>query len=75
MKIRNVHCFSRYYLQDLFLKTKLVERKGAKINDVFRLSPNHVLSYNSGNNYYIIFLRIFKFCKCHQIDFKENYKR
>ena len=40
-------------LQDIFLKSKLVNQKGAKIDDVFGLSPNHVLSPNNGNKYYI----------------------
>ena len=40
-------------VQDVFLKSKLVDHKGAKIDDVFGLSPNHVSSTNNGNNYYI----------------------
>ena len=38
---------------DVFIKSKLVDRKGAKIDDVFGLSPNHVSSTNNGNKYYI----------------------
>ena len=41
-----------YCLQDRFLKLKLVDRKGAKIDDVFGLSPNHVSSANIGNKHY-----------------------
>ena len=40
-------------VQDVFLKAKLDDHKGAKIDDVFRLSPNHVSSTNNGNKYYI----------------------
>ena len=40
-------------VQDVFLKSKLVDHKGAKIDDVFGLSPNHVSSTNNGNKYYI----------------------
>ena len=41
-------------LQDVFLKSKLVDKKGSKIDDVFGLYPNHVSSTNNGNKYYII---------------------
>ena len=41
-------------VQDVFLKSKLVGQKSAKIDDVFGLSPNHVSSTNNGNKYYII---------------------
>ena len=40
-------------VQDVFLKSKLVDHKGAKIDDVFRLSPNHVSSSNNDTMYYI----------------------
>ena len=40
-------------VQDVFLKSKLIDHKGAKIDDVFGLSPNHVSSTNNGNKYYI----------------------
>ena len=40
-------------VQDVVLKLKLVDHKGAKIDDVFGLSPDHVSSTNSGNKYYI----------------------
>ena len=40
-------------VQDVLLKSKLVDYKGAKIEDVFGLSPNHVSSTNNGNKYYI----------------------
>ena len=40
-------------VQDVFLKSKLVNHKGAKIDDVFGLSPNHVSTTNNGNKYYI----------------------
>ena len=45
--MKNVH------VQDVFWKSKLVDQKDAKIDDVFGLSPNHVLSTNNGNKYYI----------------------
>ena len=38
-------------VQDVFLKSNLVDHKGAKIDDVFGLSPNHVSSTNNGNKY------------------------
>ena len=40
-------------VQDVFLKSKLIDQKGAKIDDVYGLSPNHVSSTNNGNKYYI----------------------
>ena len=40
-------------VQDVFLKSKLVDHKGAKIDDVFGLFPNHVSSTNNSNKYYI----------------------
>ena len=40
-------------VQDVFLKSKLVNHKGAKIDDVFGLPPNHVSSTNNGNKYFI----------------------
>ena len=40
-------------VQDVFLKSKLGDYKGAKIDDVFGLSPNHVSSINNNNKYYI----------------------
>ena len=40
-------------VQDVFLKSKLVDQKGAKIDDVFGLSPNHVSLTNNGNKHYI----------------------
>ena len=53
--MKNKKCSSCYYLhvQELFLKSKLDDQKGAKIHDVFGLSPNHLSSTNSGNKYYI----------------------
>ena len=39
-------------VQDVFLKSKLVDQKGAKIDDIFGLSPNHISSTNNGNKYY-----------------------
>ena len=39
-------------VQDVFLKSKLVDHKGAKIDDIFGLSPNQVSSTNNGNKYY-----------------------
>ena len=41
-------------VQVLFLKSKSVDQKGAKIDDVFGLSPNHVSSTSNSNKYYII---------------------
>ena len=38
---------------DVFSKSKLVDHKGAKINDDLDLTPNHVSSTNNGNKYYI----------------------
>ena len=35
------------------LKSKLVDQKRAKMDDVFGLSPNHVLSSNNGHKYHI----------------------
>ena len=40
-------------VQDVYLKSKLVDHKDATIDDVFGLSPNHVSSTNNGNKYYI----------------------
>ena len=40
-------------VQDVFLKSRLVDHKGAKIDDVLGLFPNRVLSPNKGNKYYI----------------------
>ena len=40
-------------VQDVFLKSKLVDHKGEKIDDVFGLSPNHVSATNNGNKHYI----------------------
>ena len=40
-------------VQDVFLKSKLVDHKGAKIDDEFGLSSNYVSSINNGNRYYI----------------------
>ena len=40
-------------VQDVFLKSKLVDHKCDKVDDVFGLSPNHVSSTNNGNKYYI----------------------
>ena len=47
------------------MKTKLINRKDAKVDDVLGLSPIHILSYNNGNTYYIN--ANFKICKRHQI--------
>ena len=41
-------------VQDVFLKSKLVYQKFAKIDDVFGLSANHFSSTNNGNKYYIV---------------------
>ena len=38
---------------EYIIQIKLVHQKGAKIDDVTGLSPNHVLSSNNGNNYYL----------------------
>ena len=38
---------------DVFLRSKLVDHKGEKIDDVFGLSLNHVSLTNNGNKYYI----------------------
>ena len=38
----------------LFLKSKLVDQKSAKIDDIFGLSPHHVSSNNNGNKYEFI---------------------
>ena len=40
-------------VQDIFWKSKLVDHKSAKIDDVFGFSPNHVSSTNNGNKYCI----------------------
>ena len=51
MKNKKCTLISCYNLRDIFLKSKLVHQKGAKIDDVFGLSPNHVLSSTNGNKY------------------------
>ena len=43
--LRNERC----YLQNSFFKSKLVDQKGSKIDDVMGLSLNHVFSSNNGN--------------------------
>ena len=37
-----------FIVQDVFFKSKSVQQNGAKIDDVFGLSPNNVLSTNNG---------------------------
>ena len=51
MEIDNAHCFSRYDLKNIYFKSKLVDHKGAKIDDVIVLSADHVLSPNNGDKY------------------------
>ena len=51
MEIDNAHCFSGYYLQNIYFKSKLVDHIGAKIDDVIVLSADYVLSPN-GDKYY-----------------------
>ena len=53
MKNKKCSLILFYYIQDIFLKSKLADQKGAKIDDVFGLSPNHDSSTKNGNKYYI----------------------
>ena len=43
-----VNIYKMYYINQ-----NLGDLKVSKINDVMRLSPNHVFSSKNGNNYYI----------------------
>ena len=61
-------------VQAIFWKSKLVDQKGAKIDDVFGLSPNHVSSTNNGNKYYISMNFKIVSTPSNSRDFKENFK-
>ena len=61
-------------VQDVFLKSKLVYHKDAKIDDVCGWSPKHVSSTNNSNQYYISMNFQILRTPSHSRDFKEKFK-